>query len=112
MENTAHDALKNCGLIAGRMISYSKSTYRQKYPENIVAFNANIFTKKEKVWWGDLDITKDSESLQRAATECGETLYVLRELDGRFENEYREVNDLEKLAVAKFIPQTNLFDIL
>nr|HPI82220.1 hypothetical protein [Candidatus Paceibacterota bacterium] len=48
----------NHGLMMGRMISGSKSGYRDRYPENLVVFNANIVTKKRgKVWHGDLDVT-------------------------------------------------------
>lgn len=76
------------GMVMGRMISYSKSEYREKNPHSVCYFNANIFTLQEgKIWYGDLDLTKDGESLKRIAEEKGQTLFVLKEMDGRFENE-------------------------
>lgn len=90
------------GLHTARMISYSKSTYRQRNPENEVYFNANIFVLGEgKVWFGDLDVTKDRETLQSIATEIGKDLYILRELDGRFENENIKDSNIIKVAVCK-----------
>jgi len=84
------------------MISYSKSTYRQRNPDNEVYFNANIFVLGEgKVWIGDLDITKDRETLQKVATEIGKDLYIVRELDGRFENENLKDSEIIKVAVCK-----------
>jgi hypothetical protein len=89
------------GLIPGRMISGSKSWYRKNYPENRVFFNANIFVLGEgKVWWGDLDITKDQEQLEKISAICGKKLYVLQELDGRFENENADDEWVTKRAVA------------
>lgn len=74
--------------ISGRMISYSKSGYRDRNPNNLVIFNANVCTKKEgKIWYGDLDITIDQKKLSQLAKEIGQDLHVLYEMDGRFENE-------------------------
>jgi hypothetical protein len=84
------------------MISYSKSTYRQRNPDNEVYFNANIFVLGEgKVWLGDLDVTKDRETLQKIATEIGKDLYIVRELDGRFENENLKDSEILKVSVCK-----------
>ena len=90
------------GLHTARMISYSKSIYRQRNPDNEVYFNANIFVLGEgKVWLGDLDVTKDRETLQKIATEIGKDLYIVRELDGRFENENLKDSEILKVAVCK-----------
>jgi hypothetical protein len=79
---------ENEGLRIGRMVSGSKSAYRDKHPENEVYFNANVFNSKgEKIWYGDLDLTIESEKLDIIAESLGEKLFVLREMDGRFENE-------------------------
>lgn len=72
----------------GRMISGSKSGYHNKYPNHIVIFNANLCTESEgKIWFGDLDLTLDKEHLSELAVALNQDLYVLRELDARFENE-------------------------
>lgn len=85
----------------GRMISYSKSMYRQKHPENEVYFNANIFTLNEgKIWYGDIDVTLDREILQRISDSIGTDLFILRELDGRFENEDLKDSEIIKRSVA------------
>lgn len=78
----------NNNLMIGRMISGSKSGYVDMYPDHKVIFNANIITKNRgKIWHGDLDITMDMESLENISKELEEDLYILREMDARFENE-------------------------
>ena len=78
---------------SGRIISMSKSGYREKNPKSAAIFNANIVAtlrglkEYEKVWFGDLDITKDESALNEIAAETGLDLFVLYEMDGRFENE-------------------------
>ena len=74
-------------LLTGRMISASKSSYREKHPEHKVYFNANVFVNGAKVWFGDLDLTLDREKLQKIADEAGESLHILKEMDGRFGKE-------------------------
>jgi hypothetical protein len=92
-------------LMWGRMISASKSDYLQKNPENDVIFNANIFMlNRGKVWWGDLDLTLEWNSLEKIASYFGESLFVLRELDGRFENEERSNEEIIRLAHAEIRP--------
>ena len=87
-------------LVSGRIISYSKSTYRNKYPNSLVVFNANIFTESlGKIWHGDLDVTKDEKKLQIICNNIGEVLYILSEMDGRFEHEDRKGKDVKTVAV-------------
>lgn len=71
----------------GKMISSSKSGYRSRNPKHLVIFNANVCTESDKIWFGDLDITLDKNKLSKLAQELGEDIYVLYEMDGRFENE-------------------------
>jgi len=83
----------------GRMVSASKSAYRDAYPENDVLFNANIFILgKGKVWWGDIDLTRDWHTLEVIASTLGKSLFVLREMDGRFE--WEESSDERVINVA------------
>jgi hypothetical protein len=100
--NKALNVLRSHGFDLSRMIAFSKSTYISKNPGHRVVFNANVFTDNGKAWWGDLDLTTDSEKLQAVADELGCGLYVLRESDGRYGNECRELEELKKLAVATF----------
>lgn len=93
---------ENNGFMLGRMISYSKSGYRDRFPENEVYFNSNIFLLGEgKIWYGDLDVTKDREILENIAREIGKDLYILREMDGRFENENLNDSEIIKRSVCK-----------
>ena len=72
----------------GRMISGSKSFYIENHRDHFVIFNANLCTKESgKIWFGDLDLTLDKDKLSTLASELNRDLYVLRELDARFENE-------------------------
>jgi len=91
MENDLH---------LGRMISWSKSGYRSKHPDNNVVFNANIVTLENgKVWHGDLDVTVDEENLQKVANILGKNLYILSEMDCRFNTEKEPARGLIKKAV-------------
>jgi hypothetical protein len=72
---------------SGRMISGSKSLYREKHPDNFVIFNSNICTESGKIWYGDIDLTFDQEKLEILANALGEKIYVLYESDARFKNE-------------------------
>lgn len=93
-------AFQNNGLMSGRMISHSKSGYREKYPENEVYFNCNIFVLGEgKIWYGDLDVTREEETLKAIAWDLGKKLYVLREMDGRFGNEDLPDSEIIKRSV-------------
>lgn len=98
------------GFYVSRMISGSKSLYRQRYPKNDVVFNANIFIPtKGKVWYGDLDITLDSKGLQDVCNEIGEEMIVVSEMLGRFGAEERPYNEIEKNAHVKFIPNAKTY---
>ena len=89
------------GFVSGRMISHSKSGYMKRNPGNEVYFNANIFVLDEgKIWWGDLDLTNDKPLLEKISNECGKKLYILRELDGRFENDDANIEHVLKYAIA------------
>lgn len=80
------------GFISGRMISHSKSFYKKNFPNSQAYFNANVFVLGEgKVWWGDLDLTIDTEVLERISIACGKKLYIVPELYGRFE--YEDASD-------------------
>lgn len=89
-------------LMTGRMISGSKSGYREQYPDNLAIFNANIVIESRgKVWHGDLDVTLDYENLEKVSEALEEPLYILREMDARFENENAGFKYWKSRAVAK-----------
>lgn len=73
----------------GRMISGSKSGYRRWRPRNVAVFNANICTVEHgKVWHGDIDLTFDEPLLRSLAAALGTEIYLLYEMDARFETEH------------------------
>ncbi len=83
----------------GRMLDGNKMRYRSENPENLVVHNANVCTETGKVWFGDIDVTKNEENLKTLAERLGAKVFVLREHDARFSNEEKPL--LEK-AVASF----------
>lgn len=70
-----------------KMLSGSKGQYRWDNPTNLVAFNANVCTSTGKIWYGDLDLTIEEPLLLKLAARLGTEIYVLYEMDARFENE-------------------------
>jgi len=70
-----------------QLISSSKSGYHRAFPEHLVLFNSNVCTREHgKIWHGDLDVTASREDIRALARGLGVMVYVLREMDGRFEN--------------------------
>jgi len=68
----------------------SKSLNRMRLPDDLFIFNANIFADEYgKIWWGDLNLTKDKDNLIEISKELGIDLYILSEMDGRFGLENR-----------------------
>ena len=93
---------ENEKLLSGRIISFSKSGYRGEFPDNEVYFNSNIFVLGEgKIWYGDIDVTKEKEQLENVAREIGKDLYILREMDGRFGNEELKDSEIITRAMCK-----------
>lgn len=81
---------------SGRMLSGSKIAPKG----HTCVWNANIIARSQgKVWFGDVDITKDGPALKEIAAEAGEPLYVLRESDCRFERENDPIDVLISKAV-------------
>jgi hypothetical protein len=96
-------------LYGGRMISGSKSGYRERHPDNDVIFNARIFTPKLLcAWWGDLDITLDNKALQEVCNELGEEMIVTTESVSWYAED-KKYKDIEKYAHAKFIPTSKVY---
>jgi hypothetical protein len=71
----------------GRMISASKTAPKG----HLCGWNANIIVDGSKIWFGDIDITKDQKKLDKLAKDFGKDIYVVRERDARFANESKPV---------------------
>ena len=84
--NELSAVFSDVGLSFGRCFG-SKSGYCRMNPGHTFVPNANVFCQRHgKVWWGDLDLQCDKPALEKAARRLGCRLYVLMEMDGRFEN--------------------------
>ena len=92
-----YEIFEKYSLYPGRMISGSKHA-----PEgHLAVFNGNIITEKYgKIWYGDLNITKEFDQLKDIADEIQQDLYILREHDARFENENAGMEYWKKNAVS------------
>lgn len=72
----------------GRLLSGSKSTYSTNHPGSRVFFNGNIYDAKgEKIWFGDVDLTREAKKLQEIVQALGEKIYVTREQPFRWEEQ-------------------------
>ena len=83
-------------LYCGRMISGNKhAPFGQ-----ICIWNANAVIKSQgKIWYGDINLTKEGKKLKKISKEIGEPIYILREMDCRFDTERCLIDTLIKKAV-------------
>ena len=87
-------------LYVARMIGGSKTGYCTEYPDDLIVFNANVLIPDYgKVWYGDLNLTKDYILLKSIADALDNTLYVLWETDGRFGEENKPIDELIKKSM-------------
>ena len=88
------------GFYLSRMIAGAKWEYTEKHPKDLVVFNANIVMPGYgKVWYGDLNLTEDCETLKNIANSINAPLYILWEMDGRFGEETKSIADLIEKSV-------------
>ena len=87
-------------LHSGRMLGGSKTGYTIERPNNLIIFNANVLMSDVgKVWHGDLNLTEDYHTLKRIAKSLNSTLHVLWEMDARFGEESKPIDELLGKAV-------------
>ncbi len=66
----------------GQMLSGSKSAPKGQ----TVFWNGNIYdSKANKLWFGDINVTKMKKAIQELANKLGERLFVTKESPYRFE---------------------------
>lgn len=98
--NEIYKILSEYKLLLGRMIS----SYKQAPAGCTCVWNGNIVTRTYgKIWYGDLNLTTEGETLKKIASRIGESLYVLRESDCRFGSE----NDPIDLIISRSVWNTN-----
>ena len=95
-EKTIDELMEEQNLRCGRMIS----AYKDSPPGCKCVFNANLVSPMEgKAWHGDLNLTREGDKLKEVAKASGETLYILREMDCRFNTENDSIEVLKSKAV-------------
>lgn len=97
------------GFYKNRLIAGSKTRYRKIYTDHLIMFNANIVTDDGKIWYGDLNINIDEEKLKKVAKESKKDLYILYEMDARFEHEKDSVEVLKSKAIVIFNKDGNVW---
>ena len=69
----------------GRMLSSSKSAYSSAHPGHRIFFNGNVYDLQgNKLWYGDVDLTKDAAALAAVARAVG-GIFVTREQPFRWD---------------------------
>jgi hypothetical protein len=82
------------------LIGGAKWEYTDKHRGDLIVFNANVLMPGYgKVWYGDLNLTKDYIILKSIADSLDTTLYILWESDGRFGEENKPIDELIKKSV-------------
>ena len=80
----------------GRILG-SKTIYSYNNPNNFIIYNSNLINEhEEKIWHGDLDLTKEENNILELAKELNTNLYVFFESDYRLDNK----SSLEKAVYS------------
>ena len=88
------------GFHDARMLGGYKFDYSEGHPDDLVIFNENVLMPGYgKVWFGDLNLTEDYLTLREIAQNLNTDLYILWEMDGRFGEEMKPLNELFDKAV-------------
>lgn len=86
---TAKDIAHSILGTPGRAISGYPALYRQAYPENTILFNIVLCTEEEKLWQGDLDLTKELTLIRKLANEVKQDIYLLESFRARTQYDLR-----------------------
>ena len=88
------------GFHDARMISGHKWDYESNHKDDLIVFNANVLMPGYgKVWYGDLNLTEDYKTLKKISDSLNTILYILWEMDGRFGEENKSIDELISKAV-------------
>lgn len=97
MDNRYLSAFEKYGFNFGRMLSGSKSFYRKSNPDNLIIFNARIYTQinyetnlldikdffkgqESEIWYGDINLNNDIYNLYRIYLDIREPLVITSEM--------------------------------
>ena len=88
------------GFYDARMIAGHKWDYESNHKDDLIIFNANVLMPNYgKVWYGDLNLTEDYKTLKKISDSLNTILYILWEMDGRFGEENKSIDELISKAV-------------
>ena len=88
------------GFDYARMIGGAKWEYTDKHRGDLIVFNANVLMPGYgKVWYGDLNLTEDYKVLKNIGITLNSALFILWEMDARFGEESKPLNELLDKAV-------------
>ena len=74
--------------------------YKNSPVDTTCIYNAIVVTRSQgNVWYGDISIANDGNTLRKIASEVGEPLYVLHETDYKVDGEVRPMDELISKAV-------------
>jgi hypothetical protein len=83
-------------LYCGRMLSGGKHAPMGQR----CVWNANAIIRSQgKIWYGDINLTKEGKKLKKISNIIGEPIYILREMDARFGSELNPIEVLIEKAV-------------
>jgi hypothetical protein len=98
-------------LFQGRSIAASKSYYKKEHENNIVFFNSYIGIKKHEeliiIWYGDIDISKDYQILQKISKKINKKIYVFHE-SSMIHYNIEEFLDFDKIYLNETINSSNI----
>ena len=90
----------------GRLLAWSKSAYLDDHPEDEVLFNACIFDEAGvEIWFGDLNLTLETDLPQRVADRVGVAIYVTPERPYRFEGLPPADERSREPGIRRFLPR-------
>lgn len=86
----------------GKMLSASKTDYSKKHSKSTVFFNGNVYDSDgQKIWYGDIDLTRENKKIERLAKVLGESIYVTAEQPFRWSAQTRET--LEEAITDEYV---------
>jgi hypothetical protein len=73
-------------LYLGRKLTYDQATYEKEHRQRKPVFDVAICNLAgDAIWWGDLELSIDSEKIQNISEELGMYLFVIPQKFLRYE---------------------------
>jgi len=75
---TAKDIAQSILGTSGRSISGCPTLYREAHPAHIIMYNIILCTENEKLWFGDIDVTRELILLRKVSNEVKQDIYMMK----------------------------------